>query len=163
MFLISIPQLDLFGPEKRQISRQVVVMSPIVIVIMVLIYGGQNPKISLSVVTDTARKVSKYGIFSGPYFPVFRLNTDWIRIQPEYGKTRTRKNSVFGHFSRSVSYGHNKLFWRISLYNYQFDREVYVPMRVLFLIEDFFKKLHEADLLLIQNMLFVLTFANSCF
>ena len=23
----------------------------------------------------TARKVSKYGVFSGPYFPVFRLNT----------------------------------------------------------------------------------------
>ena len=24
----------------------------------------------------TARKVSKYGVFSGPYFPVFGLNTD---------------------------------------------------------------------------------------
>ena len=23
----------------------------------------------------TARKVSKYGVFSGPYFPVFGLNT----------------------------------------------------------------------------------------
>ena len=23
----------------------------------------------------TARKVSKYGVISGPYFPVFRLNT----------------------------------------------------------------------------------------
>ena len=33
--------------------------------------------------------MSKYGIFSGPYFPKF-------------GKIQTRKNSVFGHFSRSV-------------------------------------------------------------
>ena len=31
----------------------------------------------------------KYGVFSGPYFPAFGLNTD-------------QKNSVFGHFSRSV-------------------------------------------------------------
>ena len=26
--------------------------------------------------TYTARKVSKYGVFSGPYFPVFGLNTE---------------------------------------------------------------------------------------
>ena len=25
---------------------------------------------------DTAGKVSKYGVFSGPYFPVFGLNTE---------------------------------------------------------------------------------------
>ena len=54
----------------------------------------------------TAWKVSKYGVFSGPYFPVLELNTEIyavnLRIQPEYGKIRTRKNSVFGHFSRSV-------------------------------------------------------------
>ena len=36
----------------------------------------------------------KYEVFSGPYFPVFGLNTgNW--------KIRTRKISVFGHFSRS--------------------------------------------------------------
>ena len=40
-------------------------------------------------------------------FPIF-LYSDWIRrvanlrIQPEYGKIRSRNNSVFGHFSRSV-------------------------------------------------------------
>ena len=38
-------------------------------------------------------KVSKYGVFSGPYFP----HLDWIR---------TRKNSIFGHFSRSDSFIH---------------------------------------------------------
>ena len=26
--------------------------------------------------TNTAWKVSKYGVFSGPYFPVFGLNTE---------------------------------------------------------------------------------------
>ena len=39
-----------------------------------------------------AWKVSKYRVFSGPYFPVFGLNT---------GKYRPEKNSVFGHFSRN--------------------------------------------------------------
>ena len=43
--------------------------------------------------------------FSGPYFPVFGLNTEIYEvnlcIQSEYGKIRTRKNSIFWHFSRS--------------------------------------------------------------
>ena len=46
--------------------------------------------------------------FSGPYFPVLGLNMEIysvnLRIQPEYGKIRTRKNSVFGHFSRSAMF-----------------------------------------------------------
>ena len=45
--------------------------------------------------------MSKYGVFSGPYFPVFGLNTEIysvnLRIQSAYRKLRTRKNSVFGH------------------------------------------------------------------
>ena len=55
---------------------------------------------------DTARRVSNYGVFSGLYFPAFGLNTERygvsFRIQSKYGKVRTTKNSVFGHFSRSV-------------------------------------------------------------
>ena len=51
--------------------------------------------------------MSKYGVFSGPYFPVFGLNTEIctvnLRIQPKYSKIRTTENSVFGHFSHSVS------------------------------------------------------------
>ena len=47
--------------------------------------------------------MSKYGVFSGLYFPVFGLNMEKsLRIQSEWRKIRTRKNSVFGHFSRSV-------------------------------------------------------------
>ena len=53
---------------------------------------------------NTASKVSKYGVFSGPYFPVSGLNTEIysinLRIQSEYRKIQTRKNSVFAHFSR---------------------------------------------------------------
>ena len=49
----------------------------------------------------TAWKVSKYRVFSGPYFPVFGLNTETgsvnLPIQSQYRKIRTRKNSVFGH------------------------------------------------------------------
>ena len=52
--------------------------------------------------TYTALKLSKYGVISGPYFPVFGLNTEIysvnLRIQSEYRKIRTRNNSVFGQF-----------------------------------------------------------------
>ena len=54
----------------------------------------------------TAWKMSKYKVFSGPYFPAFGLNTERygvsLCIQSKCGKTRTRKNFVFGHFLRSV-------------------------------------------------------------
>ena len=56
---------------------------------------------------NNAGKLSKYGVFSGPYFPAFGLNTERyeasIRIQPKYGKIRMRKYSVSGHVSRSVT------------------------------------------------------------
>ena len=51
--------------------------------------------------------MSKYGVISGLYFPVFGLNTEiyfvdlLLHIQSEYRKIQTRNNSVFGHFSRS--------------------------------------------------------------
>ena len=49
----------------------------------------------------------KYGVFSGSYFPAFGLNTERsgvsLRIQSECGKIWTRNNSVFGHFTSSVS------------------------------------------------------------
>ena len=51
----------------------------------------------------TAWKVSKCGVFSGPYFRIFWLNTEIysvnLRIQSEYRKIRTRNNPVLGHFS----------------------------------------------------------------
>ena len=53
----------------------------------------------------TAWKVSKCGVFSGPYFPKFGLTTETYRVSLcihfQFGKIRTRKNSVFGHFSCS--------------------------------------------------------------
>ena len=61
----------------------------------------------------TAGKVSKYGVISAPYFPVFGLNTEIyginLRIQSEYRKIRIRKNSVFGYFSSSVSVNGNRV------------------------------------------------------
>ena len=55
---------------------------------------------------STKEKVSKYGAISGPHFPTFGLNAERyevsIRIQSEFGKIRTRNNSVIGHFSRSA-------------------------------------------------------------
>ena len=74
---------------------------------------NKNMSFSFSFVTketmlnDTVWNVSKYGVFSGPYFPVFGLKTERyevpLRIQSKCGKIRTRKNCVLGHFSRSVS------------------------------------------------------------
>ena len=68
-------------------------------------------KFWIFIFSTTAWKMSKYGVISGPYFPVFRLNTEIcfvnLRIQSEYRKIRTRNNSVFGHFSRCVLF--NKL------------------------------------------------------
>ena len=53
----------------------------------------------------TARKMSKYRVFSGPYFPVFGLNTEIYRVNlclhSKYGKIWTKKNFIFGHFLRS--------------------------------------------------------------
>ena len=44
--------------------------------------------------------------FSGPFFLTFGLNTERysvsLHIQSQCGKIRIRKNSVFGHFSRSA-------------------------------------------------------------
>ena len=49
--------------------------------------------------------MSKYGVFSVPCFPVFRLNTEIylvnLSIKSECGKKGTRKNSLFEHFLRS--------------------------------------------------------------
>ena len=50
----------------------------------------------------TAQKISKCGVFSCPYFPVFGLNTVIylvkLSIHSKYGKIQTRKNTIFGHF-----------------------------------------------------------------
>ena len=57
---------------------------------------------------NTAWKVSKYGVSSGTYFPIFELNTKIyrvnFRIQSECRERRTRKNPVFGCFSPSVHF-----------------------------------------------------------
>ena len=50
-------------------------------------------------VSITATKVSKYEVFSGSYIPLFRLNVGiYLRIQSEYRKIRTRKNSFSGSY-----------------------------------------------------------------
>ena len=57
--------------------------------------------IIIFLITFITWKVSKYGVFSGPYFPAFGYSVS-LRIQSDCGKIRTRKNSVFGRFSRTV-------------------------------------------------------------
>ena len=54
---------------------------------------------------ETVQKVFKYEVFSGPYFPVSGLDMEIygvnVRFSSKYGKIQTRKNSIFGYFSRS--------------------------------------------------------------
>ena len=56
----------------------------------------------------------------GLYFPVFGLNTEIyaanLRIQSEYGKIRTRKKPVFGHFSRSEGLN-ARVYWLLPGYS----------------------------------------------
>ena len=56
----------------------------------------------IDVYSSTASKLSKYGLFSGPYFPAFGLNTERysvsLRIQSECGKMRTRKTPYLDTF-----------------------------------------------------------------
>ena len=48
--------------------------------------------------------MSRYGDFSGSYFPALELNTERYGVslcsQSKCGKILTRKNSLFGYFSR---------------------------------------------------------------
>ena len=71
-------------------------------------------------VSLTAWKVSKYAVFSGPYFSAFRLNTERylvsLGIQSECGKIRTRKNCVFGHFSGILLKFETPRWWVFSPY-----------------------------------------------
>ena len=72
---------------------------------------------------------ANHGVFSGPYFPVFGLNTDIygvnIRIQSEYRKIRTRRNSVFGHFSRGYKIDHGPpCMYHVCIGSLQFDKYI---------------------------------------
>ena len=77
--------------------------------------------------TYTAWKVSKYGIISGPYFLTFGVNKERasLRIHSKYGKIRTRKNSIFGHFSHSdiIAFTWKRSLWKslsvIKLFSFQ--------------------------------------------
>ena len=65
-------------------------------------------------VSSTQWGVSKYGFFSGLYFPVFGLDTENYRvnlsIHKEYERKRTRKNSLSGQISQSVLLSNSRLF-----------------------------------------------------
>ena len=79
-------------------------------VITIILKNSQlstNIQIYTSLQHLSVRKVSEYGVFSGPLFSAFVLNEEIyfvnLRIQFEYRKIQTRKNSVFGHFPSSTS------------------------------------------------------------
>ena len=94
---------------------------------------------------------AKYGVFSGPYFPAFGLSTERygvsFRIQPECGKTRTRKNSVFGHLysfaqnlssysfireNKSLILFFNTLNYKFSWYIFDNFAKIFFPLFLLY-------------------------------
>ena len=62
--------------------------------------------------------MSEYGVFSGPYFPVFVLNTEIygvnLRIHSKYGKIRTRKHSTLRPFLCSACKLYNNKYMIVS-------------------------------------------------
>ena len=76
----------------------------------------------------TVWNVSKYGVFSGRYFPAFGLNVERyevsLRIKSECGKIQARKNSVFGHISRSDAFSLHPLPPSTSLWTLLFKKDI---------------------------------------
>ena len=63
---------------------------------------------NFSCTTIIAAKVPKYGVFSGPYFPVLGLNTEVYsvspRIQSEYWKICSEKTPYLDTFHAAYNY-----------------------------------------------------------
>ena len=70
----------------------------------------------------TARRVSKYGVISGPYFSVFGLNTEIygvnLRIQFEYRKYGSETTPYLDTF-HTVSLTEHLEMFKIKLYYFQ--------------------------------------------
>ena len=88
-------------------------------------------------------------VFPGFYFPAFGLNKEICRVNlcilSECGKIRTRKNSAFGRFSRSVWIGFEFFFSKIETdaslatewpeWNYMKVNPFVVSTSILFLLK----------------------------
>ena len=88
-----------------------------------MVIGGAVSKIAKvkiectpSPFSNIARKVSKYGVLSGTFFPILGLNMEMYfvnpRIQSEYGKKQTRKKlricTLFTQLSWLVIFGYSR-------------------------------------------------------
>ena len=71
---------------------------------------------------STVWKGPKYGVFSGPYFPAFRLNTEQNSVR--MWENADQKNSVFGHFSHSYCCS----FWFFSWENFVSKQFRYIKL-----------------------------------
>ena len=97
---------------------------------------------------STAWKLSKYGVFSSPYFPAFGLNTERYEV---CGKIRTRKNSLFGHISHSVRVRENP-----------YSGIFYTVIRSLVFSDTFMKKM-ESDMVITLKPIFHKTVVDNTY
>ena len=90
--------------------------------------------------------MSKYRVFSDPYFHAFGLNMERyevsLRIQFECGKIRTRKNSFFGHFHAKFS-TRKKLKSKYNInYRYDINFKFFCSYCSLLVLHKFWIKFH---------------------
>ena len=82
----------------------------------------------------TARKVSKYRVISGPYFPAFRLNTEryevFLRIQSECGKITPEITPYLDTFHAVVIFNICP-FVRVSVYRHLICITVFFYLTIL--------------------------------
>ena len=64
--------------------------------------------------------MSKYGVFSGPYFPAFGLNIEWTKyfsvFSPNVGKCGPKKLRIWTHFTQCIL---SEILWKNALRQHQ--------------------------------------------
>ena len=114
----------------------------------------------ISLIAHTAWKVSKYRVFSGPYFPASRLKfyIPYFSRSVRYEKIYRNRWKVKCHYhfkNRSIVYWKSKpLFLRrfsvdsIMIFSSHSDISLYLQIIIVFLLSCFFKKVSWQQLLI---------------
>ena len=126
--------LPLFYHQMDQINKTNILVVLIFLVVLLVNYLNQ----SLHCVKNVPIRSYFWSVF-----PVFGLNTKInsvnLRIHSEYRKILTKNNSVFGHFSCSVSQSENNEF------GFRFQQEILLARLSFFhnLLEKFIEKTYQ--------------------
>ena len=98
--LVFRPNAEKYGPEKTPYLDTFHAVSP-----LIFYYYAKSVRILT---------------FSGLYFPIFGLITEWYLIQSEYGKIRTSNTDTFHVMSTTTLFSIWYIFWCISAFYFSF-------------------------------------------